>query len=164
MAEQRYQAVLAVIGDGATVTEVAARFGVARKTVHDWLAKYEAGGLEATRPRLRKSKKSGLLVTGWRLVGDVEPNPCRLRQIANAHRQRFVLGGREQCLGQHHSKGGRFVLDRQHRLGLPPARVRCLVRHAQRGPGVSGCRPQLGSVGQASTGVLSDKRQFERRS
>ena len=46
MAEQRYQAVLAVISDGGTVTEVAARFGVARKTVHDWLAKYEAGGLE----------------------------------------------------------------------------------------------------------------------
>jgi transposase-like protein len=46
VAEQRYQAVLAVISDGATVTEVAARFGVARKTVHDWLAKYEAGGLE----------------------------------------------------------------------------------------------------------------------
>ena len=47
MAEQRYQAVLAVISDGETVTDVAARFGVARKTVHDWLAKYEAGGLEA---------------------------------------------------------------------------------------------------------------------
>jgi hypothetical protein len=35
-----------VISDGETVTEVAARFGVARKTVHAWLAKYEAGGLE----------------------------------------------------------------------------------------------------------------------
>ncbi len=46
MAEQRYQAVLAVISDGETVTDVAARFGVTRKTVHDWLAKYEAGGLE----------------------------------------------------------------------------------------------------------------------
>jgi transposase InsO family protein len=46
VAEQRYQAVLAVISDGETVTDVAARFGVARKTVHDWLAKYEAGGLE----------------------------------------------------------------------------------------------------------------------
>ena len=32
MAEQRYQAVLAVIADGETVTDVAARFGVARKT------------------------------------------------------------------------------------------------------------------------------------
>jgi transposase len=46
VAEQRYQAVLAVISDGETVTDVAARFGVSRKTVHDWLAKYEAGGLE----------------------------------------------------------------------------------------------------------------------
>lgn len=46
VAEQRYQAVLLVISDGETVTDVAARFGVSRKTVHDWLAKYEAGGLE----------------------------------------------------------------------------------------------------------------------
>lgn len=46
VAEQRYQAVLAVISDGETVTDVAARFGVRRQTVHDWLAKYEAGGLE----------------------------------------------------------------------------------------------------------------------
>lgn len=46
VAEQRYQAVLAVIGEGATVTEVAARFGVARKTLHEWLSRYEGGGLE----------------------------------------------------------------------------------------------------------------------
>jgi transposase len=46
VAEQRYEAVRAVIADGETVTSVAARFGVARKTVHRWLAKYEAGGLE----------------------------------------------------------------------------------------------------------------------
>lgn len=46
MAEQRYRAVLAVISDGRTVTEVAAAVGVSRQTVHAWLAKYEAGGLE----------------------------------------------------------------------------------------------------------------------
>lgn len=39
VAEQRYQAVLAVIGDRATVTEVAARFGVSRQTMHAWLAR-----------------------------------------------------------------------------------------------------------------------------
>jgi transposase len=44
--EQRYQAVLAVIGDGRTVTEVAARWRVSRQTVHAWLARYEADGLE----------------------------------------------------------------------------------------------------------------------
>jgi transposase InsO family protein len=44
--EQRYQAVLAVISEGETVTDVAARMGVSRQTMHAWLAKYEAGGLE----------------------------------------------------------------------------------------------------------------------
>jgi transposase len=44
--EQRYQAVLKVIGDGETVKDVAAAWGVSRQTVHAWLAKYEAGGLE----------------------------------------------------------------------------------------------------------------------
>lgn len=43
--EQRYQAVLAVIAEGHTVKDVAARFGVSRQSVHAWLVKYEAGGL-----------------------------------------------------------------------------------------------------------------------
>jgi transposase InsO family protein len=46
VAEQRYEAVRAVVADGETVKGVAARFGVSRKTVHVWLARYEAGGLE----------------------------------------------------------------------------------------------------------------------
>ena len=46
MAEQRYQAVLAVVSGGETVKDAAARFGVSRQTLHAWLAKYEAGGLE----------------------------------------------------------------------------------------------------------------------
>lgn len=43
--EQRYQAVLAVIGDGVEVTEAASRFGVSRQTLHRWLARYERAGL-----------------------------------------------------------------------------------------------------------------------
>src|SRR5215207_5394514 len=46
VAEQRYRAVLAVISDGRTVTEVAAAVGVSRQPMHAWLGKYEAGGLE----------------------------------------------------------------------------------------------------------------------
>jgi transposase-like protein len=46
VAEERYQAVLAVLSDGAAVAEAAARFGVARKTVPGWPVKYGAGGLE----------------------------------------------------------------------------------------------------------------------
>jgi transposase InsO family protein len=43
--------VLAVIAEGSTVTEVAARFGVSRKTMHAWLRRYEDGGLEALADR-----------------------------------------------------------------------------------------------------------------
>ncbi len=43
--ELRYQAVLEVVGQGATVTDVAVRFGVTRQTVHRWLRRYASGGL-----------------------------------------------------------------------------------------------------------------------
>jgi transposase InsO family protein len=46
VAEQRYKAVLAVVGDGRSVTEVAASWGISRQTLHTWLARWEAGGLE----------------------------------------------------------------------------------------------------------------------
>jgi transposase InsO family protein len=42
--EQRYRAVLEVLEDGASVTEVARRFGVARQTLHQWLRRYAADG------------------------------------------------------------------------------------------------------------------------
>jgi transposase InsO family protein len=42
--EQRYRAVLEVLEEGAPVVEVARRYGVARQTVHEWLARYADGG------------------------------------------------------------------------------------------------------------------------
>ena len=45
LVEQRYAAVLEVINDGATVTDVARRHGVTRQTVHVWLRRYAAHGL-----------------------------------------------------------------------------------------------------------------------
>jgi transposase-like protein len=45
LVEQRYQAVLEVLNDGAAVLDVARRHGVARQTVHDWLRRYAKGGL-----------------------------------------------------------------------------------------------------------------------
>ena len=44
---QRYKAVLAVIAEGKTVTDVAVDWRVSRQTLHTWLTRYEAGGLEA---------------------------------------------------------------------------------------------------------------------
>ena len=46
VAEQRYQAVLAVISDGLSISQVAEKVGVSRQTLHAWLARYEAQGLE----------------------------------------------------------------------------------------------------------------------
>jgi transposase InsO family protein len=49
--EQRYQAVLAVVQDGWKVTEVARHLGVSRQSVHNWVARYRAGGLAALADR-----------------------------------------------------------------------------------------------------------------
>ncbi len=45
LVEQRYRAVLEVLNDGATVTDVARRYGVVRQTVHVWLRVYANHGL-----------------------------------------------------------------------------------------------------------------------
>jgi len=44
--EQRYKAVEGVLADGRTVGEVASQWEVSRRTLHRWLSRYEAGGLE----------------------------------------------------------------------------------------------------------------------
>ncbi|BBY45405.1 hypothetical protein MCEL_37000 [Mycolicibacterium celeriflavum] len=51
MVEQRYQAVLAVISDGLSISQVAHKVGVSRQTLHAWLARYEAEGLEGLADR-----------------------------------------------------------------------------------------------------------------
>jgi transposase InsO family protein len=56
VAEQRYQAVMAVIGDGRTITEVAAQWAVSRQTVHTWLARYEQAGLEGLPDRSHRPR------------------------------------------------------------------------------------------------------------
>jgi transposase InsO family protein len=56
--EQRYDAVLGVLRDGHSVTEVAAAYGVSRQAVHSWMARYEAGGLPALADRSHRPKHS----------------------------------------------------------------------------------------------------------
>jgi transposase-like protein len=43
--EQRYLAVREALDSGATITDIARRYGVDRRTVHRWLVRYAAGGL-----------------------------------------------------------------------------------------------------------------------
>jgi transposase InsO family protein len=71
--EQRYQAVLQVL-DGIPVTEVAERFGVARQTVHRWVARYRDGGLEGLADRSHAPRTHP-----WRISAEVEAVICDLR-------------------------------------------------------------------------------------
>ena len=56
LVEQRYRAVLEVLNDGATVTDVARRYGVVRQTVHSWLRRYATGGLVGSPTRARSRR------------------------------------------------------------------------------------------------------------
>jgi transposase-like protein len=45
VAEQRYEAVLAVINDGLSVSQVASKVGSVASTLHSWFARFDAEGL-----------------------------------------------------------------------------------------------------------------------
>ena len=73
--EQRYQAVMAVQVDGLTVTEVADKFGVSRQTVHEWLRRYEQGGLAALDDRSHRP-----VSCPHQMPAAVEARVCELRR------------------------------------------------------------------------------------
>jgi transposase InsO family protein len=54
--EQRYDAVMEVVRDGRTVTEVAERWGVSRQSLYSWLGRYQAGGLEGLADRSHRPR------------------------------------------------------------------------------------------------------------
>jgi transposase InsO family protein len=56
VAEQRYQAVLAVISDGLSIGQVASKVGVSRQTLHAWLVRYEAEGLDGLKDRSHRPR------------------------------------------------------------------------------------------------------------
>ena len=58
MVEQRYQAVREVLDTGATITDVASRYGVDRRTLHRWLTRYASGVLEALQTQSSKPATS----------------------------------------------------------------------------------------------------------
>ena len=117
--EQRYQAVLAVVGDGETVTEVAARFGVRRQTVHEWLAKYEAGGLQRLSDRSHPPVSCPHQMTSVVEVAVIELR--RAHPSWGPRRLHYELGRRE--------------LVAESELPSESAIYRCLVRHSLIDPG-----------------------------
>ena len=71
--EQRYHAVMEVLA-GAPVTEVAARYGVSRKSVHAWVARYREGGLGGLVDRSHRPRAHP-----WQLSPEVEAVVVQLR-------------------------------------------------------------------------------------
>jgi transposase InsO family protein len=54
--EQRYDAVLAVIRDGLTITDVAEAFGVSRQSIYRWMRRYEEGGIGSLAERSHRPR------------------------------------------------------------------------------------------------------------
>ena len=71
--EQRYRAVLEVAG--VPVTEVAARAGVSRQSVHAWVRRYEQGGLGALADRPKRPDSCP-----HQIGAEVEAAVCEMRR------------------------------------------------------------------------------------
>jgi transposase InsO family protein len=110
LVEQRYQAVLEIINDGATVTDVARRFGVARQTVHEWLRKYASEGLRGLADRTSRP-----LSCPHQMSAVVEARVVEMRRTHPGWGPRTIL----------------FWLERDGVVPLPgrTSVERCLVRH-----------------------------------
>jgi transposase InsO family protein len=72
--EQRHKAVLEVM-NGAVVTDVARRYGVARQTLHDWLRRYAKGGMAALSDR-----NSRPATCPHQMPPEIEARVCALRR------------------------------------------------------------------------------------
>jgi len=72
--EQRYRAVLEVEA-GCPVTEVAARHGVSRQSVHAWVRRYRAGGLAALADRSHRPASCP-----HQIPAEIEAAVCELRR------------------------------------------------------------------------------------
>jgi transposase-like protein len=72
--EQRYHAVVEVLQARLPVVEVAARYGVSRKSVHAWVRRYQQSGLAGLADRSHRPHHQPRQVPA-----EVEAAICRLR-------------------------------------------------------------------------------------
>jgi transposase InsO family protein len=118
--EQRYRAVLAVLA-GDRVSEVAAKLGVSRQSVHTWLARYAEGGLAGLEDRSRRPESCPHQASPV-----VEAAVCELRREHprwGARRIAFELG-RNGCPGPVPSRMTVYRILARHGLHLATPRKR----------------------------------------
>jgi transposase InsO family protein len=104
--EQRYQAVMEVLSDGLTVTDVAERYGVSRQIVHRWIRRYEQSGLNGLADRSHRPKSCA-----HRIGPEVEASICELRRL-------------------HRDWGPRTLLVKLERRGVTPLPSRSSIYRA----------------------------------
>jgi transposase len=109
--EQRYQAVLGVLGEGRAVMEVASQRGVSRRTVHRWLARYEAAGLEGLPDRSHRPARCP-----HQMPAEME---VRVLELRRAHR--YWVGNEVVKTLARQTKG---EIRKKHADGTAPTRAR----------------------------------------
>ncbi|GAA1602204.1 hypothetical protein GCM10009679_02360 [Saccharothrix algeriensis] len=91
MLEQRFHAVMECLG-GTPKTEVAARYAVSRQTIHNWLTRYAAEGVEGLEDRSHRPR-----LCPHRVDAETEALVCELRRDHprwGPRRLRFEAGRR----------------------------------------------------------------------
>ncbi len=129
LVEQRYQAVLEVLNDGATVTDVARRSGVARQTVQAWLRSYAAEGLRGLADRSSRPRSYP-----HQMPPELEARIVEMRRTHPGWGPRTIL----------------YWLEQEGTSPLPgrTSVERCLVRHGlvTPGPAPSACSRDVARV------------------
>lgn len=109
MVEQRYKAVLEVLETDAKVGDIAVRYGVDRRTLQRWVARYVADGLGALANRSSKPDRCS-----HQMSAEIEARVVELRKA-------------------HPGWGPRTILTKlRKQMDDPPSRSaihRCLIRH-----------------------------------
>ena len=108
--DQRYQAVMAVLQDGWKVSEVAEHLGVARQTIHRWIARHESGGVMALTDRSHRPQSCS-----HQIAPELEALICEIRRIHPGWGPQRIL----------HELGRRGIEPRPGRSSI----YRCLKRH-----------------------------------
>jgi transposase InsO family protein len=119
--EQRYHAVMEVLAAGATKTDVAARYGVTRQSVHEWVRRYQAEGLTGLADRSHRPHRHPA-----QMPADVEAAVCELRRVHPRWGQRRLRHelGRNGCPGPVPSEASIYRLLVRHGLIEPRPRRR----------------------------------------
>lgn len=138
MVEQRYQAVREVLDTGASVTDVATRYGVDRRTLHRWLVRYAGHGLAALADRSSKPDRCP-----HQMAPEIEARIVALRRAHRGWGPRTILNKLRRELEDVPSRSAIYRCLVRHRLIEPEPRRRRRHDHKRWEPIAPDIRPSI---------------------